>query len=139
MVGDMKFLINSDEHYHSILENLKKLLGIDLDIQKIKEYPVECELKLVLGDNMKREDVYKLIDGERDYQNERWKNIKDEKWSPTDWCVFIRQYLEKAEVAMLGASTIEIARNNQMANIRKIAALAVAAMEYNDTPDRYSL
>ena len=85
---------------------------------------------------MKRENVYKLINGERDYQDSFWDSIDDSKWSPTDWCVFIRLYLEKAEKGMLGSHTISSARRIQMDNIRKVAALAVAAMENNETPSR---
>lgn len=85
---------------------------------------------------MDRQDVYKIIDGERDYQDQFWGDIDDSRWSPTDWCVFIRQYLDKAEKAMLGAKTVTIARDKQMENIRKIAALAVACMENNHTPER---
>ncbi len=88
---------------------------------------------------MERKDVYALIDAERDYQDNYWGDIDDDGWNPTDWCVFIRQYVEKAEIAMLGASTVGEARKRQMENIRKIAALAVAAMENNKTPKRRSL
>ena len=85
---------------------------------------------------MIREEVYKLISGERDFQDQYWGDIDDAKWSPTDWCVFIRMYLEKAEKGMIGATKVSDARKIQMENIRKIAALAVAAMENNDTPAR---
>ena len=85
---------------------------------------------------MDRKQVYDLIDGERDFQDKYWGDIDDARWSPTDWCVFIRQYLEKAEVGMLGATDVPTAREIQMESIRKIAALAVAAMENNATPAR---
>ena len=83
-----------------------------------------------------RQEVYRLIDGERNFQDEYWGDIDDSGWSPTDWCVFIRMYLEKAEKGMIGAESVGEARRVQMENIRKIAALAVAAMENNETPAR---
>lgn len=85
---------------------------------------------------MTRSEVYHLINGEREFQDSFWGDVDDSGWSPTDWCVFIRQYLEKAEKGMLGAKSVDEARTVQMENIRKIAALAVAAMENNDTPAR---
>ena len=85
---------------------------------------------------MTRSEVYNLINGEREFQDSFWKDIDDAGWSPTDWCVFIRMYLEKAEKGMLGAKSVDDARAIQMENIRKIAALAVAAMENNNTPER---
>jgi len=85
---------------------------------------------------MTRSEVYHLINGEREFQDQYWGDIDDAGWSPTDWCVFIRMYLEKAEKGMVGATSVDEARRIQMENIRKIAALAVAAMENNDTPER---
>jgi hypothetical protein len=77
-----------------------------------------------------REAVYKLIDGERDYQDEKWYNmVDDSQWSVNDWLVFIERYLYEAR---------ELTGNDglMMDNIRKIAGLAVAAMEHNKTPSR---
>ena len=84
---------------------------------------------------MNRKEVYKLIDGERDYQDEIWDDM-DAGWTPAEWLSFIEGYVEKTKEALLGCPTIEIGRSNQMAIIRKIAGLAVVAMENNDTPKR---
>lgn len=79
-----------------------------------------------------REAVYALIDGERDYQDEKWC---DEDNSVGDWLTYIRYYLRHAEEAL----TIEGGPDGDwiaMDTIRKITAMGVAAMEDNETPAR---
>lgn len=78
---------------------------------------------------MTRADVYKLIDGERDYQDKSQAAWDDSRWSISDWVVFIRRYLEKID-ACTGHP------REQMAEMRKVAALAVACMEFNRTRSR---
>lgn len=76
---------------------------------------------------MTRQQVYDLIDKERDYQIERWTGeFDDSQWAINDWLVFIERYIKKAR-DYTGFPV------GQMNEIRKIAALAVAAMEYNHT------
>ena len=37
-----------------------------------------------------RDYVYKLIDGERDYQEKKWsENYDDGAWTPNDWVIFM--------------------------------------------------
>lgn len=79
---------------------------------------------------MSREDAYKLIDGERDYQIQKWSPIfDDDDWTPNDWIIFIERYVQEAK-----DNTGTFA--DQMASIRKIAGLAVAAMQHLPTPAR---
>jgi hypothetical protein len=88
---------------------------------------------------MKREDVYKLIDGEREYQNIRW--INDHSISgthihtPEEWIVYMEDYLDEAKHIL---SRIEGpgCYKDAMGIIRKVTAMGVAAMEQNDTPPR---
>jgi hypothetical protein len=78
---------------------------------------------------MKRPDVYKLIDGERDYQDKKWGGEFDDKeWSGGDWIIFIERYVAEAKS--------KIGYPDVMDSVRKIAALAVACMEYNETKPR---
>ncbi len=77
-----------------------------------------------------RDDVYKLIDGERDYQNQRLFSHNDKDWVPNDWLTFIEDYTFRAREATNDG------HDAQMIEIRKIAALAVAAMEHILTPAR---
>lgn len=79
---------------------------------------------------MQRIEVYKLIDNERDYQKHKWSQVyDDEDWTPNDWLTFIERYVQEGR----DHTGDEL---QQMDAIRKIAALAVAAMEYNPTLGR---
>ena len=78
---------------------------------------------------MERKQVYELIDGERAYQQSKWSpDFDDSKWSIGDWLVFIERYVQE------GKNNLGYEKSKD-AN-RKIAALAVACMEYNDTNPR---
>lgn len=82
---------------------------------------------------MKREEVYKIIDSERDYQERRWNlgtrsGIPDSEKHPADWLNYIDYCLHKAKEA-----DYNLDQESTMDNIRKIAALAVRAMELHKT------
>lgn len=82
---------------------------------------------------MKREDVYKLIDSEREYQKKSLINIEeqDKKQSVSNWLLYIEHQVDKAK------QSIYYARQEVVLHrIRKIAALAVACMENNETKPR---
>ena len=85
---------------------------------------------------MKREDVYKLIDGERAYQIERHKNHKvphrDEDHSVADWITYIEYNVTKVKFWIYHLET-----EHALREIRKVTALGVACMEYNETPPRH--
>ena len=81
---------------------------------------------------MKRAKVYKLIDKERDYQNSKWDgDHSDSSHSIADWILFMEDHLAKAKkhIYMLEP---EFA----LEQIRKVTALGVACMEYNETKPR---
>lgn len=78
---------------------------------------------------MKRQDVYVLIDGERDYQNKKWgEDYNDKEWSIGDWLIFIERYVKEGKD--------KLGHPEERDAIRKIAALAVACMEYYETMPR---
>lgn len=81
---------------------------------------------------MKRDEVYKLIDGERDYQDSKPPRPKtDEETSVSEWLIYIEHQLEcaKHDVYILD-------EKSALEYIRKIAALSVACMENNETKPR---
>lgn len=88
---------------------------------------------------MKRIDVYKLIDGERDYQNERWTadNIPSgtHVHTPEEWIVYMEDYLAEAK-HILSRNEAPECYPRAMGIIRKVTAMGVAAMEQNETPSR---
>jgi hypothetical protein len=87
--------------------------------------------------HMTRSEVYTMIDAERRYQR-RWEEeegFDDTNWRPADWLNFIEGYVHSAKHVNDAYNHAEY-EAKQMNNIRKIAALAVAAMEHNPTPRR---
>jgi hypothetical protein len=88
---------------------------------------------------MDRKQVYKLIDGERKYQDEKWNANTTETGgkhdSPVEWSSFMQQYLREAD-AILAHNSRQVSYPKAMDIIRKVTAMGVAAMEQIDTPAR---
>lgn len=87
---------------------------------------------------MSREEVYKLIDGERAYQSERWNDsttTSGGNHSFEEWIVYIEHYTAQAKAAltMKPKQEADVIASDIM---RKVAALAVAAMENNGSVPR---
>lgn len=83
---------------------------------------------------MKREDVYKSIDSERDYQDARWGSTQDE-----DYVAYpISQYIIDLEVHLnkLKMHGYNMDHINACEEIRKIGALAVKCGEVHGINDR---
>jgi hypothetical protein len=82
---------------------------------------------------MDRKQVYELIDGERNYQDELWGN---DKHSLEEWLTYIQAYIADAQHILTRESKGTDVTERVMANFRKIAAMSVVAMEQHDTPPR---
>jgi len=67
----------------------------------------------------------------KDYQDEKWRPEKDTEHSLADWLIFIDRHLFNAKYDIYMYSY-----GHAKEEIRKIAALCVACMEYNDTAKR---
>jgi len=81
---------------------------------------------------MQREKVYQLIDGERDYQDSKPPRPKtDAETSVAEWLIYIEYHLKGSKNAIY-----HLNEGLALEGIRKIAALAVACMENNETPPR---
>lgn len=91
-----------------------------------------------MNKTLTRQGVYEVIDSERDYQESRWNpstTTSGGNHSPQEWLTYIRDYTEEA--LHIGCREADqICMEKQMANMRKIAALAVAAMENLGAPKR---
>lgn len=87
---------------------------------------------------MLRQTVYELIDGERDYQDQRWNpetTTSQGQHSWEEWFMYIEDYLQEAKHAL--ARNAKQDAHKTAANImRKVAAMAVAAMEQLGAPPR---
>ena len=87
---------------------------------------------------MKREEVFQLINEERDYQDSRWNSsttTSNGVHTPEEWIVYLKDYLTEAK-HFLARENIQSAYPKAMSNIRKVAAMAVKAMEDIETPSR---
>jgi len=85
-----------------------------------------------------RAEVFALIDGERAYQDTRWgpqTTSSGGQHSPAEWLVYIQDYLTEAIHFASRIADPESAKF-VMSNLRKIAAMSVAAMEQNGAPRR---
>lgn len=83
---------------------------------------------------MTREEVYKAIDSERKYQDRKWKDHDDKKNHMSDWILYIERYLGKLKNALYKNDWFEVQEN-----LRKTAALGVAASEALGIPERYDI
>lgn len=80
---------------------------------------------------MNREDVYKLIDGERTYQNITWDGIS--KLTIGETVLLLESYTEHARKMW---TTEKPPEHNTLEMIRKIAAIATRCMENYETRPR---
>jgi len=83
---------------------------------------------------MNRDKAFKLINQEREHQEKlldsgKWERMSE---SPMEFLADIRVYTRKCEEAFVSTGS----NLKAMDYMRKIAALAVAAMEKNETPGR---
>ena len=87
---------------------------------------------------MQRSTVYDIINGEREYQDNLWNEHTTSsggKHSPTEWLVYIQDYLTEA-MSLASRNSNPEASENVMENIRKIGAMCVCAMEQNGVKPR---
>ncbi len=78
---------------------------------------------------MQREQVYKALDSERDYQDQRWGETQcGGKHSPTEYLVYMQDYINEA---MHLVSRVEDPKGSEEAMniIRKVTAMGVACAE----------
>ena len=87
---------------------------------------------------MNRLNVYELINGERDYQNSKWNpetTTSDGRHSVEEWFVYIEDYVNEAKHT-LSRKPKQVADEEAMEIMRKVAAMAVCAMEQHETLPR---
>ena len=77
-----------------------------------------------------RTEVLAAIDGERAYQQNRWGQNGGEMHSNLEYLAYIRDYVEEA-MHRLSRVADSDALGDTQDSLRKIAALAVAALEVN--------
>ena len=76
---------------------------------------------------LKRQDVYKLLDGERDYQDNLPSNRTDGREKTVgDWLTLLDRYVRKAQDSYADTSGDDAALNE----IRKVGGLVVHCLEH---------
>lgn len=81
---------------------------------------------------MNREDIYKAIDLERIYQNEKWGEIDKKGHEVGAWILLMRNILNRAEVAWCSNKGDVSA----LGEIRKLIATGVACAEQHGITER---
>lgn len=86
---------------------------------------------------MTRENVYRIIDAERNYQDLRWNQglredlTPDKDKSVAEWLIYMEVLISEAK-----KSVYHLKKDDALALIRKITAVGVAAMEIHGAPER---
>lgn len=113
-------------------------IGFDFhELQVYLRNTITNGLNLTNGLKMKRTEIYKNIDGERDYQDANWGSRRqmdgtpDEEKPVAEWVNYIEYHISKAKERIYHLDT-----EGATAELRKVAALAVRAMEIHGCPER---
>ncbi|MFC1453659.1 hypothetical protein ACFLQL_00580 [Verrucomicrobiota bacterium] len=88
---------------------------------------------------MEREQVYKIIDSERSYQDQKWNSettTSDGIHSIEEWLMYIEDYVNEAK-HILSREARQTANTKGMEIIRKVGAMAVCAIEQHGAPRRF--
>lgn len=86
----------------------------------------------------RRPEVYEALDSERAYQDSRWNEkttLSGGRHSLEEWLVYLQDYLTEA-VHLASRLPQQEAQPKVLANVRKIGAMCVAAMEQHGAPKR---
>lgn len=84
---------------------------------------------------MTREEVYRVIDGERKYQDWKWGSIEDRPHEVGAWIALMENLLEDARRAW-GCSRSDMPALDEL---RKLVAVGVACMEQHGVPGRVAV
>lgn len=79
---------------------------------------------------MDRADIFKKIDHERDYQEQKWGPKFDKRNTPNDWVAYLVQYVGKAVTLPFDINAFRLA-------VFKVAALCVAILEREQYAKRH--
>jgi hypothetical protein len=85
-----------------------------------------------------RQDVYAVIDGERDYQDSRWNastTPTEGRHSVEEFVLYMEHYLQEAR-RLLSTQASPKATHDGLDFVRKVTAMGVACMEQNGVVPR---
>jgi hypothetical protein len=131
-------LLTSIEEMIEFVENRPFELKFDyLDFENIIKDTLDAGINLTNGCKMERREIYNRIDGERNYQDENWGSRRqmdgtpDEEKPVAEWINYIEYHISKAKERVYHLDTLGATHE-----LRKVAALAVRAMEIHGCPER---
>lgn len=81
---------------------------------------------------MDREEVYEIIDGERQYQDDKWGDQHDAGHEVEAYILYMEDYLREAREQVSRNRGTKLALDT----LRKVVALAVACFEIHGVPPR---
>jgi hypothetical protein len=123
----------------NIIEHLKGMGREPKDFNTFKatiENTIKSGLNITNGIKLQRTDVYKCLDGERDYQDEKWgtDGTPDIEKPVAEWINYMEFHLAKAKEKVYYLKTEEA-----LEELRKVTALGVRAMEIHGCPEREAI
>jgi len=127
-------------HFHSLANIFKYLVNEIWDVERFIELiknTLDNGFDFKNERKMERTDVYKCLDTERDYQDLRWSVRRNENGTPDaekppiEWITYIEYHLNEAKNAVYNLEDEET-----LAQVRKVAALAVRCLELHGCPER---
>ena len=85
---------------------------------------------------MSKDQVFKVIENERAYQDQVWGgNNHDKAHTVGDWIVYMNHYLDRAKIKH---STAFRSDKEALTELRKVVALGIACFEQFGVPERES-
>lgn len=138
---NVKHILSHFKSIDQIIDYVKKHnfeIGFDFhELQVYLKNTIANGLNLTNGLKMERKEIYNRIDGERDYQDASWGHRRtldgtpDEEKPVAEWVNYIEYHVSKAKERIYHLDT-----EGATAELRKVAALAVRAMEIHGCPER---
>lgn len=83
---------------------------------------------------MSRECIYRAIDDERQYQDNKWGSLHSRPHSLGDWIIIMEEELREAKQAFLKEG-----RDNTLRELLQTVTVGVAALEQHGVVTRWTL
>ena len=128
IIGHLETQVNFN--IDDFVETINNTIVNGYDLEEIKE---KRKIKI----KMERKKVYKRIDTERLYQDLQWSTRRtldgtpDDQKPPAEWINYIEHHISAAKKGVYELDTEEA-----LAQVRKVAALAVRCLELHGCPKR---
>lgn len=81
---------------------------------------------------MTRQEIYNVLDKERNYQDQVWDKDHSHEHEVGSWLVYMQHYLNRA----VSGLTTSSGNKEALIQLRKIAALSIACFEVHGVPER---